>query len=49
MKKTYFRSVSVTFDERAKTNLLLVLWVRKGDRRALNAWYQKGTLMKIYN
>lgn len=44
----YLRRVSVTLVGRAKTNLLLVLWVKKGEKRALNAYYQKGTLMKIF-
>lgn len=48
-ERAYLRRVSVTFAGRAKTNLLLVLWVKNGERIALNAQYQKGTLTKIYN
>jgi hypothetical protein len=36
-KNAYLSRVSVTLAGRATTNLLLVLWVKKGDIRALRA------------
>lgn len=34
---SYWRRVSVTLDGRLKMNLLLVLWVKNGDKSALKA------------
>jgi hypothetical protein len=37
LESSYLSKVSAALAGRAKTNLLLVLWVKKGDRRTVKA------------
>lgn len=45
---THLKRVSADFDGPANTNLLFVLWVRKGLIILLKAKYHHGTLIKIF-